>query len=100
MALLSVIALGVVTVLPPPEFDRPSEATVLEFPVKETHNLCGGKPSGPRIFACAFPLPNHCLIIVPQVETGIVSKAQQEQLLRHEQGHCNGWGGDHLGARN
>ena len=39
--------------------------------------------------ACSFPRGAQCLVILPQGSPYVAN------LLRHERGHCNGWGRDH-----
>jgi hypothetical protein len=89
--------------VPPAAFDCKFSGalSVIEAPVGEVHARCGGVPGAPkRIFACAIPLMmGACLIILPKVEPGGVTKAQQDRLRRHEDGHCWGWGADHAGWR-
>lgn len=86
--------------LPPPQFDRAylGKMFVVDMPIADVHAYCCGKPGAPRIFACAVPHGKLCLIVLPNVEAGVVSKQQRERLRRHEEGHCNGWLGAHAGG--
>ena len=86
--------------LPPTEFDRPyaGKLTVL----KEDHyafirHVCRDTPNA---LACSYRTYDSvsgetlsCLIMLGPVAHN------DEQVLRHEMGHCNGWPGDHPGAR-
>ena len=82
--------------LPPREFDHAPTMPVSEYvvPIARMADVCGANR-----FACSIPLPGKCIVVVPQVEAGIISEPQQQRLRRHEYGHCNGWGRDHDGAR-
>lgn len=88
---------------PPPEYDRPyhGQLYIIERPVAEIDAICCGGSASKRgrAFACAIPMPGHCVIFLPRVEPGGVSKPQQERFKRHEIGHCNGWPADHAGGR-
>lgn len=79
--------------LPPAEFDHAyaGSLTVIERAIGDVHAACFGKLGAPRIFACAFPLAERCVIMLPKVEEFVVSQQQQDRLRRHEIGHCNGW---------
>jgi hypothetical protein len=51
------------------------------------------KSRGVSAFACAIHTANYCLILLgPTVW-------DNEGILRHEIGHCNGWPQDHRGER-
>lgn len=87
--------------VPPPQFDcaYPGKLTVIEVPVLEVHGRCGGaQGTARRIFACARPKGMECEIVLPKVEPGGVTRQQQARLRRHEEGHCRGWGADHVGG--
>ena len=88
--------------LPPVEYDcKPKRTvTVMEFRLKDVNVMCGKKKDHrPMTFACARLLPDRCLIVLPKVEAGGVTKQQQERLRQHEEGHCNGWSERHEGKR-
>jgi hypothetical protein len=50
-----------------------------------------------RILGCAQVGDGErpCWIVVPRAGEGLISEAQRAEIIRHEQGHCNGWPGDH-----
>ena len=86
--------------LPPAEYDRPytGRLTVLkEDSYLLIRHVCNDTPNP---VACSFRTYDtvsgetlSCLILLgPKVHN-------DERALRHEIGHCNGWGGDHPGAR-
>jgi hypothetical protein len=49
--------------------------------------------------ACSQKLVGGCLIVVLEDKDLIAAGFNPEHVLRHEIGHCNGWGGDHAGHR-
>jgi hypothetical protein len=105
-------------VLPPPQFDhayRDGKLTVSIMDVRKVQEACHGEElTGPgasegskgvansSIYACTILLKEAkvCWVVLPKVEAGIVTQAQQDRLRRHELGHCNGWLADHAGAVN
>jgi hypothetical protein len=99
MSSAAVLGFVLTILLPPEQFDRPyqGELFIVERQIADVHGACGGV--GPRMFACSMPIKGGCLIVLPKVEDGWITKEQQERLLRHETGHCNGWGADHAGGR-
>lgn len=77
--------------LPPPEFDHEYPNMIVEFaPAQEVAQRCSGTAA-----ACVWLKPNFkndkCFVLLPTVGRSGVSAKTQELLLRHEQGHCNGW---------
>lgn len=79
--------------LPPHEFDREYPNMVVEFaPADDVSQRC--KNQG-KAAACVWLKPNFnsdkCFVLLPTVGRGGVSLKTQQLLLRHEQGHCNGW---------
>ena len=90
--------------MPPAEYDHsyPGQLYVLERPIAEIDEICcGGEPHPTmgRVLACAIPMPDRCIIFLPKVEPGGVSKPQQDRFRRHEIAHCNGWLADHAGGQ-
>jgi hypothetical protein len=83
--------------LPPEQFDKPYRGAlyVIEAKLADVHRVCNA-PKG--TFACAIPMKGECLVVLPKVDAWI-TKAQRDRLMRHEIGHCNGWGADHKGGR-
>src|SRR5262249_29379591 len=93
--------------LPPPEYDHPVYDPVEVVDVdteQELRRLCGLESyfPGSTVIGCAAPKgnywkPDKCLVYLGPIPewTGVTRNIN----LRHELGHCNGWGGDHAGAR-
>lgn len=88
--------------LPPMEFDRPYEGQLIVTKWKDyslIRALCH-KEITVEAIACSIRTwdtatgrPIACLIMLgPKVW-------DDERVLRHETGHCNGWANDHVGAR-
>src|SRR5579872_3649928 len=78
------------TTLPPPKYDHPYNGSLVVHTLSESEAVarCGE-------IACATP-PWHghpCVITLPRNHPALAL------LRRHEIAHCNGWGGDHAGAR-
>ena len=95
--------------LPPVEYDHPYSGKLVVVKVSKRdllQFLCTNDkvldPQGPRvcnakgclpILACAPHDATSCMIVLgPGTWT-------DERVWRHEMGHCNGWPGDHKGAR-
>ena len=110
-ALLTVLAIGSANAqyglqtLPPVKFDHPYAG---KLTIKVMPNDQAMWAACPRSIAkygassgCAFPSVGSCLIYVRdqawyRKQGGI---GYYNALLRHEIGHCNGWGADHNGGR-
>jgi len=48
--------------------------------------------------ACAFRFGKYCVILLTPPEQYELQGYTREKILRHEIGHCNGWGSDHRGG--
>jgi hypothetical protein len=94
MTLASLVVLyGVL--MPPPEYDRPFEGTlVIEYLKPDAvSERCQGHPSlrpGQLVSSCASLRDGLCHVILP-LDTGIYPKKKIEYLALHEIAHCNGW---------
>jgi hypothetical protein len=106
MAVLDVchgVMMAMSITLPPPEFDHKYAGKLYEsvMDVRDVQGACGGESLilG-SIYACSVLIQEAgvCRIVIPRVEFGIVTQAQQDRLRRHEIGHCNGWLASHEGA--
>lgn len=86
--------------LPPVKFDRPYEGQLTIVKFKDyslLRTICHKDITVDAIACTLFTYDNStngsCLIMLGP-------KAwNDERLLRHEIGHCNGWPNDHVGAR-
>jgi hypothetical protein len=89
--------------LPPAEYDHPYTGRSLEIQRTTPAEIVIQCPATARssvgALACAFPLTDSCTVVM--VDDDLLRKAgfTPELVLRHELGHCNGWSGDHEGAR-
>src|SRR5262249_10996800 len=89
--------------LPPVEFDRPVGlwVEIMDIPTEAgLREVCGYPPyDGKILVGCAELRPGdlcHIFVGPPQYErTGVTRNI----VIRHEMGHCNGWGKDHAGMR-
>jgi hypothetical protein len=86
-------------ILPPAEFDKPYKGKLQIVKVDDyaiVHSICQNDYTKSRrvsAFACAIHTARYCLILLgPTVW-------DNEEILRHEIGHCNGWPQDHRAAR-
>jgi hypothetical protein len=62
--------------------------------------LCAtGARSNPSLLGCSQRNEKSCLIILVSDEVARLRGYTTGLMLRHERGHCNGWGGDHIGGR-
>jgi hypothetical protein len=89
-------------ILPPAEYDHAYEGDLtikVVATLEELHVLC--KEDSPNLLACALlgEQLKSCIIILAEDEIMRKRGWTQGLLFRHEQGHCNGWGGDHAGQR-
>jgi hypothetical protein len=89
-------------ILPPVEYDHHYEGDLtlqIIDTFEELYALCAQKNSS--MLACSYPSADgrSCLIIMVN-DLLMRRKGWTTGLLfRHEQGHCNGWAGDHPGQR-
>jgi hypothetical protein len=104
-------------VLPPREFDRPyplDNLLIVERYASEAEvRLAGCRKSKPPLsgyLACSWAnlaswseerkmLVSGCRIIMASDAILIAHGLEPVSTYRHEIGHCNGWRGDHAGAR-
>jgi hypothetical protein len=85
--------------LPPAQYDHPYSGTVEVVRVSTRAEAKAACPNIVRPVGCARSVYGKCLIFVlPDAElkrTGF----NPEYVLKHEIAHCNGWPGEHPGAR-
>jgi hypothetical protein len=85
--------------LPPVEYDRPYDGTLTVLGAgnqEQTQAACGW----PRpVLACSYHSGRECTIIHAREDYIVQFKTTLNIVMRHEIGHCNGWPGDHPGAR-
>lgn len=82
-------------VLPPPaQYAGPyrGQLTEQQLPVEEVPPTCRALGvSHAYAWGCSGMIaPGHCMIVIPKVGRG-VSAFTQEEIRKHELGHCNGW---------
>jgi hypothetical protein len=80
------------TGLPPEEFDHPYTGQldiVKDDDPAVIRRLCNGLTP----VACAYHWSGRCIIYI------LTPLADNETILRHEIGHCNGWPANHPGER-
>jgi hypothetical protein len=87
-------------ILPPVEYDYtyPGQLNVNVVPTtKEIRSHCN-LPETSGALACSFRGKICTIYILPELEL-FRRGWDAKHVMRHEHGHCNGWSGDHKGAR-
>jgi hypothetical protein len=87
-------------ILPPLEYDRPytGKLRVTVVPtIKEVMEHCD--LAFPSALACTLHRGELCIIIILPDDTLYSKGWDAWHVMRHEMGHCNGWRGNHIGAR-
>ena len=86
--------------LPPPEYDKPyPNMNIFHLEFEHLQNVCSadGKypaPDGYEFSGCASLLNDNkgtCNVFVVTKEKAKERGIDYDMLIRHEQGHCNGW---------
>jgi hypothetical protein len=85
--------------IPPVEYDNPYRGTwiVVRLPTIEAVKSACNKNRD--VLACGGLVGNVCLIHMVSDKVLQSRELTYAMVLRHEIGHCNGWGADHAGAR-
>jgi hypothetical protein len=90
--------------IPPEEFDRPYTAgPIVMIEAKDQAHVKQLCPDfkfewGPAL-ACTYMQGATCRITLAAYPVITAAGYDPALVLRHEMGHCNGWGADHKGAR-
>ena len=88
--------------LPPAEYDRPYEGTLILIRAQdegEVRRLCPGAVFPSYALGCARPAGDSCTIILAPAERIEAAGWTVEIVMRHERSHCVGWPANHPGAR-
>jgi hypothetical protein len=89
-------------IIPPAEYDHPYEGDlwILRANSEQMARLCP-PPKNPRnyITGCAKIMMNGCWVVIADESILRKTGLSYRVVLRHEQGHCNNWPANHLGAR-
>ena len=89
--------------LPPEEFDHPFNGQVSVWIVTQDHirrhHCPTSKFSMGVALACAQKIVGTCYIFKVTDDELKQLGFDPDVVMRHEIGHCNGWGSDHRGAR-
>jgi len=90
-------------IFPPAEFDHEynGDLTIMMADtIEELRALChDGALINPIMIACSQRNAKSCLIIMVRDEVMRQRGYSTGIILRHEIGHCNGWGQDHTGLQ-
>jgi hypothetical protein len=86
-------------ILPPAEFDHVYIGTVRINQLQDIEHAKRHGCIGVRPVACATVYAGVCVIWMIPDDQIRANGLAPEIVLRHEMGHCNGWGADHAGAR-
>jgi len=87
-------------IFPPVEYDHlyDGDLTIkMVDTLEELHEIC--EITDPKLLACSRRNEWSCVIIMVKDEIMRQRNWTTGMLLRHEIGHCNGWGADHAGER-
>lgn len=88
-------------ILPPVEYDHTYTGQLkvnVVLTTKEIRFYCN-LPETSGALACSFRTQTSCTIFtLPELEL-FRRGWDAKHVMRHEHGHCNGWGADHKGAR-
>jgi hypothetical protein len=88
-------------ILPPEEFDHPYEGELVVVRVDTPEALVPYCRNTGRVLGCSQRrFDNKCFVYL--IPDGFYESVDYdpEDVYRHEVGHCNGWPGNHPGARN
>jgi len=95
---------GPIMILPPVVYDHEYEGDLtikIVDTMQELYALCAQE--NPYMLACSYASYNDglrsCVIVMVKDELMRRKGWTSGLLFRHEQGHCNGWPGDHPGQR-
>jgi hypothetical protein len=82
------IGMVLALIMPPPEYDHPNKNIHIEWKLpEEVHTACHDEHAA----ACAFTGVKPCIIFA-------YHSYRDQDVIRHEVAHCNGWPGDHRGG--
>jgi hypothetical protein len=92
-----------ITALPPVEYDKPYEKADWSLPDRKVRmgvrELCSGAVFRGHAFGCRRRLEEGECEIVLLRQNYQSGRRHPRGRVPPEQGHCNGWGSDHEGAR-
>jgi hypothetical protein len=88
---------------PPTRFDHAysGKLTVVYLPQKQVVSACANLFAKYNVPAKSFPNQHGCSAITGKTSCTVIvvdktyALATPKAVLRHETGHCNGWGADH-----
>jgi hypothetical protein len=87
-------------IFPPAELDHYYEGDLtikIVDSLEELREVC--QLDGENLLACSTRNRASCIIVLVKDEVMRKRSWTTGMLLRHEMGHCNGWGADHAGER-
>jgi hypothetical protein len=93
--------LSTTLVLPPAQYDKTYHGTVFltyAGSKADVRDLCK-RPDDPYALACSYAMGSKCIIIIGPKKDIEEQGLTVDIAMRHELGHCNGWSGNHEGAR-
>lgn len=90
--------------LPPEEFDHPYDGRIVIQMARDYDDvrlLCPSMKFTMTPLGCAYQIRGTKLCAIVKVSDDTIRAVgfDPEVFMRHETGHCNGWGADHKGAR-
>jgi len=86
--------------IPPVEYDHPFPGpTTIYYTDHEPWTECHLTKTGGTLAGCAWPNNGKCIIYISPQSALEKFGLTYRIALRHELGHCNGWGKNHAGIR-
>jgi hypothetical protein len=86
-------------VFDPLEHPYTGDLTIIKTSMQHVKEICPVFQPGIPPLACATHDPGWCRITIARDEDIKAVGWDPNRVLRHELAHCNGWPGDHPGAR-
>lgn len=81
-----------IATLPPARFDHPYEGSVVIQTLQPANAYSVCAHNGAPADGCSWVTKSRaCVVVLPNN----LSALERERFVRHELGHCNGWGANH-----
>jgi hypothetical protein len=86
-------------IYPPERYDHayPGRLDVEYLDAEQIKQHCPANSYGQRLGCTTIATPSYCKVFIGSADEIAALGYTMETVLRHEIGHCNGWGADHPG---